>query len=1032
MSSTYSMNGPLRVLERLWRVPMALGMCSVSIFLLSFSETLLASASQLDEREHRRWTLADEAPNQIGAMAQTRDGYLWLGTNDTLYRFDGLRFVRYTSPDNQTLGIVSALQAEDDGLWVGLRKGGVSFITEAGITNYSANDGLPRGVVYGIAKDRNDAVWIAANDGLARFDGETWQRIGSNWNFPGQHAHAVFLDRIGTLWAANEERLFYLPSGARKFIDAGIAVDRVSQITQAPDGSIWLAERYGGVLRRFVLKDKATVTLRTVVDGANGLLFDSNGALWVSTSSSGIRYMAPSDDDLHAALGKAKEYSVQDGLSAETVRSMLEDAEGNIWVGTSAGLDRFRPSDIVQAPFPKHALNFALAAGADGSVLAATSNLPVMRLSKLGLVHLDVPAPIHSAFSDPEGKVWLAGTNGIWRVQNDKTERVASLPIDDEPDSAVRAMTLDRAGNLWVSINRAGLFVLRNGRWSKAAPPNNDPSQLMPVSASTTQQGQLWFGYRNNLIVTYDDGGERHWGAKEGLQIGHVTAMLHQDGQTWVGGERGVALFNGKRFQSLRLPDNGLFDNIYAIIATPSDMRRGDGSYDLWLHSKNGIFQISTHELQRTMADPDHHISFRSHEAIGGLANDPHQVLPLPTAVRSTDGRLWFATSNGVIGIDPAQPAPKRANAKPLIESFTVDGTELPVNRLPQLEPQPKRIEIAYSALNLSGHHGMHFRYQLEGIDTDWQRVAAVRKAIYTDLGPGSYRFRVRATNPDGVLSADEASLRFSIRPVFYRDPLFILLCCIAAAAALWRLHRIKMQRATEQLRARLQERHAERERIARELHDTLLQSVQGLALTFQAVAESLPPADPVRGKMEHALGRADLVLVEARNRVSELRDVSRSGLSLITALTDLTRGLQEISSTNFTLSNQGTPRLLHPIVEEESYRIGHEALMNTVQHAHAKNVKIKVAYTWQTFQLIVSDDGNGIDLQYVPPNMRPGHWGLHGMLERAQKMGGRLSIRRGVHSGTVVELTVPASTAYRQGQRRLVPWLRALFRSEP
>ena len=1033
ISSAYLTDEPLLVRKKLWREFMALAICLLTILMLLHSKESLASEHRLDKFDHQRWIRADEAPSQIGALAQTRDGYLWLGTNDTLYRFDGSRFERYTPPNSEPLGIVSSLKAEDEGLWVGLRKGGVSLITETGLTSYSADTGLPRGVVYGISKDRDGAIWIAAHEGLARFNGKTWQRIGSDWNFPGQHAHAVFLDRAGTLWAANEKRLFYLPSGARKFIDTGIAVDRVSQIAQAPDGAIWLAERYGGMLRRIVPGDRVTVTLKTVIDGANGLLFDSKGALWVGTSRSGIRYVSLSDDDsqsIRDVIGMAEELTVKDGLSAYTVRAMLEDADGNIWVGTSTGLDRFRPSAMVRAAFPENGLNFALAAGADGSVLAGTSNLPAMRLSTQGLEQLDVPAPIRSAFSDPEGNVWLAGTNGIWRVKNGNAERIASLPTADEPDSAVRAMTLDRAGNLWVSINRTGLFVLRDGRWSKMPPPNDDPSQLMPVTASIAPQGRLWFGYRNNLIVTYDDDGERHWGANEGLQIGHVTAILHQGGQTWVGGERGMALFDGKRFQSLRLPDNGLFDNIYAIVATPSNEQQSGDSYDLWLHSKSGIFLLTASELQRTITDPGHYISYRSYETMGGLANDPHQVLPLPTAVRSTDGLLWFTTSSGVIRIDPAQHARKQATAKPFIESFIVDGTEPAASQLSRLGPQPKRIEIAYSALNLSGHQGLHFRYQLEGFDTDWHRVAAVRQAIYTDLGPGNYRFRVRTTNPDGVLSTEEASLRFIIRPVFYRDPLFILLCGIVVAGALWMLHRFNMQRATEKLRTRLQERHAERERIARELHDTLLQSVQGLALTFQAAADSLPPTDPARSKMENALDRADLVLEEARNRVSELRDASDSGMNLITAFTELTHELQPKTTMNFTVSSQGAPRPLHPIVGEECYRIGHEALVNTVQHANAQNVEVRVIYTHQAFQINVSDDGDGIEPQYMPPNIRPGHWGLRGMLERAQKIGGRLSVRRRVHRGTAIELTVPASTAYQQNQRSLIQWLRSSFRS--
>ncbi|HYG44123.1 MAG TPA: two-component regulator propeller domain-containing protein [Bordetella sp.] len=1004
--------------------------CLLPVFLLSLTHVCWASATLFDRFEHRRWTRADAAPSQIGALAQTRDGYLWLGTNDSLYRFDGLHFVRYSATNGKSLGIVSTLQAEDEGLWVGFRTGGVSLVTEEKITSYGVSDGLPNGVVYGIVKDRSGAVWAAANDGLARFDGKQWHRIGADWSFPGQHAHAVFVDRAGKLWAANEQRLFYLPPGGRAFIDTGLSVDRVNQISQAPDGAIWVAERYGGVLRRIAEQGGAVSTM-DVIEGASRLLFDSNGATWVAANG-GIRYVPASTTDvppIRDALSLAQQFYVKDGLSADTVRAILEDEDGNIWLGTTAGLDRFRASAMVVADLPKQALNFALAAGQDGSIFAGTSNLPAMRLDRRGLTRLDVPAPIQSAFSDSTGAVWLAGTHGIWRAQNDAAEFVAPLPTTDLPDSAARALTVDREGNVWLSVNRTGLFVLRDGRWTKKRAPSDDPRQIMPVTASKDAQGYLWFGYRNNLIVTYDGDKERHWGAREGLLVGHVTAMLHLDSHTWVGGQHGLARFDGEHFHHLLLPDNGLFDNIYAIMATPSGVLSDPNGYDLWLHSKGGIFQLTASELQQAMLDPEHPVRYRSHEAMGGLANDPHQVLPVPTAVRTTDGRLWFSTSSGVIWLDPTHSAKRHATSKPIIESFTADGKEHLSDRLSRLGPQPGRIEIAYTALDLSGYPGLHFRYRLDGHDSRWQQVGTARTAVYNDLGPGQYRFRVRTINPDGILSADEASLSFTIRPMFYRDPWFIFLFIIMVFVALWLLYRVRMHSATEQLRARLQERHEERERIARELHDTLMQGVHGLVLSFQAAIESLPPAHPSRKKIERVLDRADLVLVEARNRVNDLREGADCSENPLTALRAVLSEWNSASCPLITFDTQGVPRPLHPIVGEESYAIGREAIVNTLQHANAQNMEIKVIYGRHAFQLIIADDGVGIDPQYLPPTTRPGHWGVHGMFERADKIGGKLSILRGAKGGTTTELTIPASTAYRESRRDLGSWLRSLFR---
>jgi signal transduction histidine kinase len=258
------------------------------------------------------------------------------------------------------------------------------------------------------------------------------------------------------------------------------------------------------------------------------------------------------------------------------------------------------------------------------------------------------------------------------------------------------------------------------------------------------------------------------------------------------------------------------------------------------------------------------------------------------------------------------------------------------------------------------------------------------------------------------------------------------MLSGLAVASILWMLHRFNIRRSAQHLRDRLEERHAERERIARELHDTLLQGVQGLMLSFQAATEQIPSTHPARCKMERALDRADQVLVEARERVNNLRDLNEPALNLIDAFAAVTSELQLEGSTRFTLNSHGTPLPLHPIVGEESYRIGCEAIMNAFRHANAQNVEIRIVYTRHAFQLSVDDNGSGIDPQYLPPNIRPNHWGLHGMLERAEKIGGRLSIQRGAHSGTEIQLTVPALTAYRRIPRRLSQWLRALTQLRP
>jgi signal transduction histidine kinase/ligand-binding sensor domain-containing protein len=977
-----------------------------------------AEVRPLERMEHRRWIAADGGPSQVGAIAQTRDGYLWLGTNDSLYRFDGFRFARYEAEGKNTLNIVSALLAVGDDLWVGLRFGGVRVIRADGMRHYLSGPSLPEGTIYSLARDRGSAIWAAADDGLARFDGARWELVGGSWNFPGRKARAVFVDRDGILWAANENRLFYLPEGSRSFVDTGLTVDWVSQITQAPDGAIWLTERYSGKLHRVVLAEGKVAAASAATNTPSiGLLFDRHGSLWISTTGNGVQYVA--NPASLAAVAAREPFTASNGLSSDFIWKMLEDDEGNLWVGTNAGLDRFRPRTLMPAGFPAGTLNFALAAGKDGSLWAGPSNRPAMRLADGQLSMLEMPAPVTCAMHDAEGSIWMGGPSGIWRSQGKGLVHVAALPPGALAESAVRAMVRDRAGDLWVSINRLGLFRLHAGAWTALAAPSAALNQRMPVSASADPQGRLWFGYRDNLLVTRDAAGEQRWGKADGLNVGHVTALAHHGQRTWVGGQHGIGFIDGVRFHPLRLPENGLFDNIYAIIPVP--VRDGQGE-DLWIHSKSGIFQLMAAELKRAFADAGHRIRYRSYDLMGGLANDPYQVLPLPTAIRTSDGRLWFSTSSGVAWIDPNRPPSEQAGPTVVIDAVSVDGARLPNTSSATLGAGTQRIVIDYTALSLSAPERLNFRYRLDGYDTNWHDAGRQREAVYTGLGAGDYTFRVLAHNKDGLPSTQEALFSFSIPRAFYLRPPFLVLAGGLGLALLSLLYRINMRRAARHLRQRLEERHSERERIARELHDTLLQGITGLILRFQAVADSMPKEHPARRDLEQTLDRADQVLVEGRDRVRNLRSALDPS-TLQDALRSTGAELEHAGGSAFALTVLGVPQPLLPEVRDEAYRIGHEAIVNAFAHAGARHVTVGIDYATHLFQMKISDDGRGICPDYLGADGRPDHWGLRGMHERARRIDATLRVRSAVGQGSQVLMSLAAGRAYLRPPRRARGW---------
>lgn len=988
-----------------------------------FAPQATAYARPLENLEHRRWLAADGGPSQVGAITQTRDGYLWLGTNDSLFRFDGFRFVRYEAPSRKTLSIVASLLAVDDALWVGLRSGGVRVIDHGSKQEHGVDQGLPDGVIYSMARDRGNAIWAAADEGLARFANGKWERIGQAWGFAGERARAVFTDRDGVLWAASEDRLWYLPEGARTFVDTALAVDAVSQIAQAADGSIWLTERYSGMLRRVVLAHgRVTATSTRMAVASIGLLFDRAGNLWLSTTGHGLRYIAKPGS--LAALATAEAFTVRHGLSSDFIWKMHEDSAGNLWVGTNAGLDRFRPRTLMPAAFPPEALNFALAAGDAGSLWGGPSNLPAMLMQGERVVQMNMPAPVNSAVRDGSGIVWMGGPSGIWRSKGEALEFVTALPPGAGMESPVRAMVRDASGVLWVSINRMGLFRLNKGKWQRVHAVAGSDVRATPVSALAASDGWLWFGYRDNLLVARRDNQQMRWTASKGLDLGHVTALAQHADRIWLGGQHGAGYVEAGRFYRLHLPANGLFNNIYAIIPVPVPDGQG---VDLWLHSKSGIFQIPAAELRRAAADPTHQIRYRSYDLMGGLANDPYQILPLPTAVRSSDGRLWFSTSAGVVWVDPARPSSELPGPVVVIESVSADGAKVATHMPAVLRPSTQRVTVDYTALSLEAPEQLNFRYRLDGYDADWQDVGRERQATYTGLGAGEFTFRVLALNKDGKPSAREAAFSFQIPLVFYRQPWFVTLAVALAVALLWMAYRMDMGRAAERLSDRLEERHRERERIARELHDTLLQGVNGLVLRFQAVANSMPAEAPARGRLEQALERADQVLVEGRDRVRELRSGPIEASQLPDALLLLGQELSRHAGQDFSVHVAGDTRSLLPTILDEVYRIAHEAIVNAFIHAEAKRIRADIAYTKTHFVLTIADDGRGIAAAYQTREGRPNHWGLCGMHERADRIGAVLTLGRRSPCGTEIVLKVPARKAYRRTQQRRFSW-RALW----
>ena len=974
-----------------------------------------ASARVSAEMDHRRWTASDQGPSAVGALAQTADGYLWLGTHDSLYSFDGFEFEKFTPDDDEQLGVVSALLSTNNGLWVGFRAGGARLINPDGVMQ-AADPGLPDGVMYSLAEDPQGQVWAAADEGLARHDGTRWWLVGNETGFAGRHARAVHVDADGYLWAASEEEIYMRPPGASRFMPTGIQSQSISQIASSPSGEVWITDRSRERLLRVVKTGYATIEFeekRTLT--ASSVVLDEQAGAWLGTWGGGVQHLPTGNalDESPDGQAPIDSFSARDGLSSDYVLAQLVDRDGTLWVGTDAGLDRLKPKTLSPLPLLDGAGSHALAVGESGALWVGSATGQLMRLGGNSHAIFELEMPITTLINSEQYGLLSGGYQGIFSVSANGPERIAPLPVESTPESAIRAMAVGKNGDIWASVNRAGLFVWADQQWSRMEPVSDSDRQVMPVSASQDQAGNMWFGYRDNLLVSFDDQRMERWGESEGLNIGHVTAMLHLPERTWVGGQHGLAYLDDGRFHHLDLPAAESFQNIYGLVAVPAQKNQSESGMDIWVHSRGGIFRLPAAEIERVIAGGDT-LSYSSHDQIGRLPMDPFKILPLPTAAYTPEGSLWFATGNGVARIDPYKSMERIQPSAVTIKGLTADGIDFDISaEFVRLAAAPQKLVINYSALNLSTPETLRFQYRLNGHDTEWVDVGRSRQAVYSRLRPGDYEFQVRALDENGLFNLSEAALPVVIPQAFYLRPGFLLIFTSVLGVLMFWTSRVYVQREKAALRTRLEERFQERERIARELHDTLLQSVQGMMLSFQAVADSLPEESRARHSMERALNRAEQVMAEGRDRISGLRGQMAPAEDLATAFQALPLEVGDTDSAVILVRNVGDPLALCNEVRDAFYQVGREAVFNALRHAQANQITVTFSYAPGTLEMLVVDDGIGIDPLYQRIRGRPEHGGLRGMYERASRIDANLAISSNTEGGTRIRLSLPGAIAY-------------------
>lgn len=983
-------------------------------FLMSVSVCGLDRDRPITQFYHTSWTVKEGAPSQINALAQTNDGYLWLGTATGLYRFDGVLFEHYMPLSGGAFpskNIYSLFASPEGGLWIGFRYGGVSFLNDGQLTNYSESEGLPPGRVQSFANDNDGTIWMAAAGGLARFDGARWQQIDMEWSYPGKAAQAVFVDRAGTLWVATEETIVFLPKGANSFQSTGTQIIQVMQITQSSDGVIWMAETTRSVHSLILLGTNPRSVGPEIHVGSAGFTFDREGALWVTTLGDGIRRMPFTDRFRGQTITEfgteAEIFTEKEGLSSDFARPILEDREGNIWVGTGNGLDRFRESSLVPIRFPPGYQNFGMAAGERGEVWTISTNRPANRIRGATPTEVGPNATFFSLFRDDEGAIWMAVGAEIGRFKADKYKSIETP--NSFKDLMVQTIFKDRGGVLWVYLDPIGIFQLKNGVWAPYDRQSELPKSI-PITGSIDSLDRKWFGYARNVLSLIDGDKIRTFSRDDGLEVGDVKAITEISQRLWVGGEFGLAFFDGERFRLVNAAGGETFNGVSGIVEA------SDGA--IWINESRGIVYIPSAEIRLALENPAYTVQYRLFDFLDGLLGDTQQNKPFPTAIKGSDGRLWFSTNKGVVWINPARLSTNTVPPPVSIKSLSIDEQKYELSESLQLPQGTTSLRFDYTALSLSVPERVRFKYQLEGVDKLWQDAGTRREAFYTNLGPGNYQFRVIACNQDGIWNETGATLKFTIQPTFYQTLWFrlgsILLALLLVGVILRTLYNRRISQTTRRLNAQFDERLAERTRISHELHDTLLQGFLGVTMRLQAISNLLPTkSKKAKENLDEVLNKVDIVLEEGRRAIWNIKSSTFFvGNDLIQAFTRFGEDLNKTYPTNFSLTIEGENCPLHPLVRDEVYRIGREALINAFRHSKANKIEMGIEYSPKHLRIFINDNGCGISEDYLSAG-REGHLGLSGMREYAEKISAELKIWSREENGTEVELIVPRQIAY-------------------
>lgn len=981
---------------------------AVASLLLALLVAKTAFAAQspktIEQFQHARWTPREGGPWGVNEITQSPDGFIWLASPEGLIRFDGVKFEAFTPPgfDPATApSVVSVLATRTGEIWAGLAGfGGVAVFRDGRMADTAMPN--PAYQVTNLAQDHDGAIWAAttrAGAPLRRYLNGRWEIIGRDWNIPGDDLIAeMVVGKDGTLWIAIKSRLFVLPRGARRFVETDVKVTGGVGLAIDATGRLWVADEQGVRRAPDVLHGEAPNTRQPSypLEGIRRpkIRFAPDGSLWGATWSDWLfRIRNPEKD------GEVSRYRSGGGLRSDDFGNVFVDREGVTWAGGLGGLDSFVSTGLVKdETIPFSGDSYRLASDGRGQVYAVTSSTAYL-IRPGASPRAFLKSDFYGLCPGQRGSVWLSQESLFRRVVDGRVVQTIRTPT-----SAIGGCAEDPSGRLWW-IDDAGIVNVHERGRTQKLPSLLAGSSDQAWETFVDREGYPIFLLENRAIARVKGLKAEIW-SNQRLGVGAIVDAV-EDGPSglFIAGPSALARIQGDRIQRLEVKRHPWLRGARAITWSP------DGQVQIL--SRAGLVRLKASDLDKAFDHPDRPIPHNARSQLDGLSPGARRYGGLQ-AVYGGDGRYWFISGPGMMRVQPGGLTPNPSPPPVIIRSLATGGRVYPVTGDVTLPKGVTNLTIAYSALNLRAPTMAQFRYRLEGVDPDWVNPGQRREALYSNLPPGKHRFQVIAANEDGVWNDTGATLNFTIPKTFVQTHLFKALCALVLVILAWLVFRLRLRVAARQIRARMGERLAERERIARELHDTLLQGVQGLILRFQLVAEDLTEKQADRASLERVLDDADNFVGEARDRVRELR-MSPTGGDLEAALDKLQQAGSAFGASAITRETVGTPRTLDPTACDEIAQIVREALSNAAQHAGASTITIRSVYRPLSLQVVVADDGMGI-----PPDIlrdgREGHFGLNGMRERARRLEGRLQIESDANTGTRVTIKAPGGVVFETG----------------